>query len=684
MEAVTQKDVSSTGHLRVIAGRFELRHVLGNGGMATVYHAWDRDRRAACAVKLPAENLASDEEFRRRFRQEAEAAGALAHARIVRAYAHGVDGSTPYMAMEYVEGGTLRDLLRRRGRLPEPLALRLAAEIAEALAYAHERGVIHRDIKPHNILLTGDQHVKVADFGIARTLGETSHTKTGSVLGSMQYISPEQARGDHAGPASDQYSLGVVLYEALAGRLPFDEAETPVAMALKHINEPPFDLQWLRPGLSEATVGAVRRLLAKAPQDRYPTAAALAVALRRIYVRFGREDGADAATARVSLPAGNLGETSRNSATALFNVDPDSRRGAARARRVSMENAVAPALARATAVGSNQGLLRRRSSRWSDTGRMPAWSSPSSPRRRGTGARVALVVIGLLGLWMVAGAVYQASRTVPGSPVSRPAPSQPTGRPQVPSLLGQTVAAAQRAAASARLNVAVSSSRQDANAAAGTILAQDPPADAGVAQGTTIHVVVSQGSGIVPDLRGMSLDEARHRLADAGLTVGGTNQAFDDAVAPGMIVSESPGPPTQLAPNSPVDLVVSQGQNTAAAPSATSSQAPSPSGVPAAAAGPASGPATAAAGAAAAAPPGPAAASSAAVVPNVTGVPVGQAQAALRAARLRVGQVNYAHNLDAAPGVVIYQARVAGTEITPNDPVDLLVSEGPPTNQTSP
>jgi eukaryotic-like serine/threonine-protein kinase len=678
-----QHSSSSAGETRLIAGRFELREVLGNGGMATVYRAWDREGRQACAVKVPADNLVSDEEFRRRFRQEAEAAGALVHSRIVRVHAYGEDGPTPYMAMEHIDGGTLRDLFQRCGPLPEPLAVRLAAEVADALAYAHDRGVIHRDIKPHNILLTADRHVKVADFGIARTLGETSHTKTGSVLGSTQYISPEQARGEQAGPASDQYSLGVVLYEALAGRLPFEEAEAPVAMALKHINEPPFDLRWLRPDLSEATVMLVRRLLAKSPQDRYATAAELAAALRRIYIRFGREDTASAATAVVPLPAVDDTAAPQAGVTAVL---PAAGRGRARpvpaAGRSSKGRPAVPALGRAAVM--NAASLAPRSPSRSRTVRTPAFSAYSSQRRRPRAAsQAALGVIGLLALWLVAGAVYQAAKSVPGSSSSRPAVSSGSqvNALHVPSLAGETLAAAQGAAAAAQLTVAVASSRQDPTAAAGMILAQDPAADAVLAKGGVIHVVVSQGSGVVPDLRGASLDDAKKQLAAAGLGLGGTSQAFDDSVAAGMIVSESPGASAHLAPHTPVDLVISQGPNTAAAPGGATSGTPDPSSdqtpasttqAPASPAAPAVDtplvPAVAAS----------ASTSPSAVVPNVTGVLVQQAQVQLRAARLRVGEVTYTHTSDTAAGVVIYQSRVAGTETAANGAVDLTVNQGPP------
>jgi serine/threonine-protein kinase len=603
---------------RLIDGRFELREVLGNGGMASVYRAWDRRGNAPCAVKVLAENLARDQDLRRRFRQEAEAANALVHPRIVRVYAHGELDSTLYMVMEYVEGGTLCDLLRRRERLPESLALRLAAEVADALAYAHDRHVVHRDIKPHNILLTPDTHVKVTDFGIARTLDDTSHTKTGTMLGSMSYISPEQARGEQAGPASDQYSLGVVLYEALAGRLPFEQAESPVAMALKHINEPPFDLQWLRPELSEETVALVRRLLAKSPKERFGTAAELAAALRRHYARFGKED---APTAVVPLP------------------------GAAPA---AAAQGAPPSMVAALARGATIRLAAPggRSSAISDTARTPAYAA--RPRR--PMPYVTLTLVGVVGLWLVAAAAYQAYHAVTSrSPGHHPAVSAPAAAVRAPSLVGRMLTDAQRIGASHQLTVAVASSRQDPHATLGTIVAQDPPANAAVAARGTIHVVVSQGSGIVPRLHGLSVDAARQALGAVGLRVGSTRTAHDDIVPAGMITDQSPGAATHLAAKSPVDLVVSQGPNNTATPQSTP----------------------------------PPAASGSAVVPSVTGTSLSQAQSMLRAAGLQVGQVSYVYDGRAA-GIVIQQQTAAGTHASANDAVSLVVSKGPQPQPTPP
>ena len=598
---------------RVLDGRFELRELLGSGGMATVYRGWDRERHRPCAVKVLAENLARDEEFRQRFRQEAEAASALVHPRIVRVYGYGNADSTPYITMEFVEGGTLRSLMDRRERLPEGLALRLAAEVADALAYAHSRRVVHRDIKPHNILLTSDEHVKVADFGIARSLDSTSHTRTGTVLGSTQYISPEQAAGQQAVRASDQYSLGVVLYEMLAGRLPFEPAETAVATALKHIHEPPFDLQWLRPDLSDATVTHVRRLLAKSPDARYANTADLAASLRRIYARLGHD-----ASKTVVLPIRAGGEP-----------------------RPSVPGVPGPVRTGGLAEAIARGATVRLATPWrggvlSDTARTPALSSRYG--RRTVLPQFAIALVGLLGLWFFASAAYQGYRSATRH---NPAVVQTAAGIQIPSLVGQPLSAAQTAAVSSHFTLAVTS-RQDETADPGVIVTQDPPAGTALAPGTVLNVVVSQGSGRVPDVRGLSPESAAQKLQAAGLRPGGTAYAHDDHVPSGMVVSQSANPGDRLAAKTPVNLVVSQGP----------SEASNPSGAPA------SYPGTA-------------------VVPNVTGLGLEQAESQLRAAGLRTGRVSYTYDDRVLAGVVLRQSQTAGAQASANDAVDLVISQGP-------
>src|ERR687885_2659692 len=237
--------------------------------MADVFLAHDNILDRDVVLKLLKDQYLEDERFVERFRREAQSAAALSHPNIVSIFDSGAaDAGTYYIAMEYLPGGTLKDRILREGTLPARAAALVALQIAEALKVAHERGVIHRDIKPHNILITESGDMKVTDFGIARAADATTISHPGDILGSARYISPEQAMGEPVGPASDLYSLGVVLYEMLTGELPFD-AETPLGIAMKHVNghlRQPSEIDHSIPvGINAITV----RLLSKDPADRY-------------------------------------------------------------------------------------------------------------------------------------------------------------------------------------------------------------------------------------------------------------------------------------------------------------------------------------------------------------------------------------------------------------------------------
>ena len=267
----------------VIDERYTILKPLGGGGMAKVYLAHDEVLDRDVALKILREHYADDEEFVERFRREARSAARLSHPNIVSVYDQGrseEDGAY-YMAMEYVPGGTLKDRISREGALEPNAAARIALQIADALQAAHEKGVIHRDIKPQNVLITRSGNVKVTDFGIARAASSvTRMTATGHVLGTAGYMSPEQAKGEPVGPRSDLYSLGVVLYEMLTGNLPY-EAESALAQAIKHVNEPAPSPKEANPEVSEALDALTMKLLAKNPEERYPSAKALAEDLAR-------------------------------------------------------------------------------------------------------------------------------------------------------------------------------------------------------------------------------------------------------------------------------------------------------------------------------------------------------------------------------------------------------------------
>jgi eukaryotic-like serine/threonine-protein kinase len=267
----------------VLGDRYTLLEVLGDGGMARVYLARDNVLDRDVALKVLREQYAGDEAFVERFRREARSAASLNHPSIVQVYDQGraQEDGTYYIAMEYVPGGTLKERIVREGPLDHREAAGIASRVAEALKTAHARGIVHRDIKPHNVLLGASGETKVADFGIARAASSKTMTETNLVLGTSAYMSPEQVRGERVGPASDLYSLGVVLYEMLTGEQPY-RAEDPIATAMKHLEEPPAHPGVANPAIPEGLDALVVKLLAKDPEDRYANAAVLAEDLRRV------------------------------------------------------------------------------------------------------------------------------------------------------------------------------------------------------------------------------------------------------------------------------------------------------------------------------------------------------------------------------------------------------------------
>ena len=301
----------------VVDNRYDIVRTLGSGGMGEVYLARDRTLCRDVALKILKSQYAGDRESAERFKREALSAARLSHPSIVQVYDRGdtADGAH-YIAMEYVPGGTLKERITEEGPLDARLAASYGYQVAEALGAAHAKGIVHRDIKPQNVLITAPGQAKVADFGIARaaSAASDSHTKTGTVMGTAGYMSPEQALGRPATPKSDLYSLGVVLYEAVTGELPFT-AENPIAVSMKHVNETPLPPTEINPEVPEGMNAVIVKLLSKDPEDRYPDSEALAEDLWR--VRRGL------ATATVGT------EEARTVETPLRKPAPTTRRAAA-------------------------------------------------------------------------------------------------------------------------------------------------------------------------------------------------------------------------------------------------------------------------------------------------------------------------------------------------------------------
>ena len=264
----------------LIADRYELEELVGTGGMSSVFRAHDHQLEREVAIKILHQHYAEDPEYLERFRREARAVARLSHPNIVTVIDRGDDDGRQYIVFEHVKGENLKELVLRKGRLPVHQALELALHIADGLSFAHEHGLVHRDVKPQNVLLSSEGEVKVTDFGIARSLHmEHGVTQTGTVIGTGEYIAPEQASGKPVSPATDVYSLGVVLWELLAGDVPF-VGDNFVAVALRHVNEPPPSLRERRPDVSPRLDAAVQRALAKDPARRLPSMAAFAQELR--------------------------------------------------------------------------------------------------------------------------------------------------------------------------------------------------------------------------------------------------------------------------------------------------------------------------------------------------------------------------------------------------------------------
>lgn len=289
----------------LLSGRYRLDARIGTGGMSTVYRAFDTVLERQVAIKLMHREIASDSDQLERFRREARAVAQLNHPHIVTVIDAGEDDNTPYIVFEYVEGETLKDRIRRYGRLPIQESIAYAIEIARALGVAHERGIVHRDVKPQNVLVDEEGSAKVTDFGIARTLDQEGLTADGRVLGTTDYVSPEQALGHAVTGQSDLYSLGIVLFEMLTGDVPF-RGENQVAVAMKHVREQLPDVQARRPEVSSALAAVIDRATAKDTADRYATDAELIADLEQVLAyetqRSGQSTGEATAVLR-TLPS---------------------------------------------------------------------------------------------------------------------------------------------------------------------------------------------------------------------------------------------------------------------------------------------------------------------------------------------------------------------------------------------
>ena len=563
----------------VFNGRYRVDTRLGTGGMAIVYCGTDLLLRRRVAIKVLRDQFSADDDFIKRFSYEAQAAARLSHPNVVNVYDFGHEGDAYFIVMELVEGETLAAMLQGERRIPEAVAIDYATQIAAGLAFAHRQGLLHRDVKPANILVTGDDVVKLGDFGIARAVSENAIgvTQPGMVMGSVAYVSPEQAQGRELDARSDLYSLGVVLYQMVTGRLPFN-GETPVAVALKHVSEPAPVLDPARDNVSPALASIVAMLLQKNPDDRFASATELGRALRE-----AREQ-----------PAMSLGRPGGDAPTSHFRAvsapAPPPRPSAAPDRPVrngtaTFDEPMPPAFDRRwipffalmLVVAGVVGYLGARA-----LGPRKDIPVASFIDRSSMQAQQSIVAAGLR-----PDVRPEASETVPLDRVIRqdPVPGSMTSRGAtitlfvssggplvpIPDVKGFTTADAEHMLAGAKFK-AKAVPRFDNTAAKDTVLDVSPPIGTSAQEGSTITLTVSQGRQPVrvPQLVGVTVDAARALLAKLGLKLNVDQQTPSDQIPAGTIISQAQSGGSNVDASATVGVTVSTGPVIAAIPDVTS------------------------------------------------------------------------------------------------------------------
>jgi serine/threonine-protein kinase len=487
---------------QVLGERYEIGGVLGRGGMAEVHRGRDLRLGREVAVKVLRSDLARDPSFQVRFRREAQASASLNHPAIVAVYDTGEDrtatGATPYIVMEYVEGETLRDVLRREGHLDPERAMSLSADICGALDFSHRNGIVHRDVKPGNVMITPQGTVKVMDFGIARAVSDSAATmtSTAAVIGTAQYLSPEQARGESVDARSDVYSVGCMLYELVTGAPPFT-GDSPVAVAYQHVREDPKLPSSINPRIPPELDAILLKAMSKNPANRYQSAAEMRNDLLRALAGQRVE----------ATPV--MGDAEKTTILAAT-------RGG---------------------YGGDDG--------WADEDEL------ERKRRK----RRLIAIVSVLAVLLLGGAIAVAVAMSGGEE-----PQAAVEQVQVPPLANLQQAAAEQAVTDAGLEVGTVTTEASTSVAEGLVIRSSPASGAQVQKGSTVDLFVSGGPDTVaiPNVVGLDEERARGTLDQAGFTSINTAQV-DSLEEEGTVVAVSPAEGAQAARSTPIRLQISTG-----------------------------------------------------------------------------------------------------------------------------
>ena len=488
---------------KILGNRYEIIQKIGNGGMAIVYKARDLTLNRYVAVKVLRDEFTTDEEFIKRFETEAQSAARLIHPNIVSIYDVGVDNNlTYYIVMELIQGKTLKEIIiQEQGPLPWKWSINVSIQIASALEMAHRNNIIHRDIKPHNIIITEDGVAKVTDFGIAKAVSNSTITAFGKTIGSVHYFSPEHARGGYTDAKSDIYSLGVVMYEMVTGRVPFD-ADTPVSIALKHMQEEPVEPQEINPNIPDAVNKIIMKALQKEPALRYQTATEMLQDLRMA----------------LKDPSGDFVDQK--------GIDPTSA-----TRKMDLDE--------------YENVSNRKSSN-KDTGK-----KEGKFKRFIKNHKKLSIFIGLILLFLIAfgGTLGILNLTNPAEV-------------QLPNLVGMSREEAQADAEEAKLKFEVSSEEYNTEVPEGFVISQDPKyiENYNVKEGSTVKVVVSKGTekATVPNVEGKEESEAIKLIEDAKLKAEVIEET-SQTVKEGYVISQETDPDTEVSAGDTVKIHVSTG-----------------------------------------------------------------------------------------------------------------------------